>query len=159
MAKGDVYILIDKRDNDIVAKIEIEDDYCTGTCYNAHSWYKPGTDIEGADYNFFCKFYSKWDSCTHWWFKGEDYDEAISKDQDSYYHICGSPCFENYIRNMCFVWKVSAMVLLDLERHSSTYLQREITDGYFNEKINSLIKLMLADYKIIKKEANKDGTR
>ena len=153
MAKGDTYYLVDKRDNTLAAKIVITDDYCTGICYEAFGWYKPDDGTEGVDYRYFCEFYSKWDSCTHWWFKGEDYDEETKNEHDSYYHICGSPCFENHIRNMCFVWKVSAMVLLKLEQHEdSSYLRREIADNYFDKKINALIKLMLENYEIKKKE-------
>lgn len=156
MAKGDTYYLIDKIDNNIAAKIVITDDYCTGVCYNAISWYKPDEGVEGADYEYFCEFYSKWDSCTHWWFKGEDYDEETDAEHDSYYHICGARCFKDHIRNMCFVWKVSAMVLLKLEQHKeSSCLRREITDDYFDEEINNLIKLTLGNY-TIKKEVKED---
>lgn len=151
MAKGDVWYLRHKvDDNTIVAKIEFTDDYCTGACHECYSWYSDNTP---AEWHLVAEFYCKWDSCTHWWFKGEDYDKEIDGSIDSYYHLCGSPCFLNHIRNMCFVWKVAAMTLIKVNKDSQ-YLKREIADNYFNEKINKLIELMLDDY-TIEKESKK----
>ena len=150
MAKGDVWYLRHTEDNNsIVAKIEITEDYCAGNCYKTCSW--NGDNNEPVDWHYVTGFYCKWNSCTHWYFRGEDYDKEFTESLDSYYHLCGSPCFADHIRNMCFVWKVASMILI--ERHKdSKYLKSEITDNYFDNGTTKLIELMLDGYTIEKEE-------
>lgn len=151
MAKGDIWYLKDKNDNNrIIAKIEFTDDYCTGKCFEAYSWSLDGTPW---DYHFVADFYCKWDGCTHWWFKGEDYDENISDSLDSYYHLCGAESFVSHVRMMCFAWKVSCMNLIRDEHYKN--LKVDIAHEYFNTDTNALIKLMLEGYLIEKENDNK----
>lgn len=148
MAKGNIYKLIDSRGY-VVSWIEFTDDYCTGVCYEPFSWNpdKPG-DHRHCESSYVCDFYCKPDGCTHWWFRGEDYDSKITKEFDSYYHLCGTDTFMQHIRSMCFVWKVAAMVGIKDDNKYKTY----IAENYFNHQINELIKLMLTGYEIKKEK-------
>lgn len=150
MAKGDIWYLKDKNDDDrIVAKIEFTDDYCTGDCYEPYSWYGDDTP---AEWHYVACFYCKWDSCTHWWFRGENYDVEIDGSGDSYYHLCGTHCFTNHIRNMCFVWKVAAMTLVESHKRNYRDLAKDICRDYFDKNTTKLIELMLDGYVIEKEE-------
>ena len=72
-------------------------DYCSWSC---------DEKIPG-EYHYFASFIIKWDSCSHWNFYGEDYPE----DKDSYYHICGGSCGEEFLQSFSFIWKVAQMLL------------------------------------------------
>ena len=41
----------------------------------------------------------KWDGCSHWYFTGEDIE-----DHDSYYHICGSHCYTDFVTALSFIF-------------------------------------------------------
>lgn len=156
MAKGDIYYLIDNSNNYEVAKIVLTDDYMTGDCWVPYSWNYDGT---ACDYHYFAGLYCKWDSCTHWWFRGEDYDpenpEIKESDIDGYYHICGDYCFKDHIRTMCFVWKVAAMALIKQHKDSPN-LTPDIARYYLrDEKIKALMDLMLDGYTIKFEEKEK----
>lgn len=139
--KGDVYYLKDTTDhNRIVAKFVVENDDRTlmGDCYSAVSWYSDGSV---CDYDYFAGVYCKLDSCTHWYFYGEDYDPELKNEKDSYYHLCGAGCFMEHIRLMCFVWKLASIITGS-------------SDDYFdNDEIKKLVDTMLKDY-FIQKETN-----
>ena len=152
MAKGDVYYLVDSK-GFVVNKFEFTDDYMTGECYEACSW--TGFDgKEPVDWNYVAEVYCKWDGCTHWWFRGEDYNEEIKDSDDAYYHICGKHCFLSHIRAMCFVWKLAAEYLV--ENADEDYLKEYTTESYFkDEKISNLVVFMLEGYEIRKEEKDK----
>ena len=151
MAKGDKYFLIDKNGY-TVAKFELTGDYMTGDCYTCCSW---ELDKAPVDYHYFAGVYSKWDSCTHWYFRGEDFDQELNISGDSYYHICGSGCFLEHVRIMCFLWKVAAMYLKEeYEREGSKYTDPE-REYFDNDEIKKLVEMMLEGCEI-KKEKNHD---
>ena len=110
--KGDIWYLKDPSDHDrVIAKFEMTDDYCTGNCWLAMAW-----DDEGpCHWHFVAEAYLKWDACSHWWFKGEDFDpeeDAKTHDNeiDAYYHLCGAHIFSEHIRAMCFMWVVASRI-------------------------------------------------
>ena len=142
--KGDTYNLVRKDDGEIVAKFIVESDsetHVIGNCF----------ENGGMEDQFIAHVYAKFDSCTHWHFYGEDYDEEITKEPDSYYHLCGPYCFAQHIRCMCFVWKLVRLLMrwheLDCE------IDKDI-EGYYceYEKANELVALMLEGFKIEKGE-------
>lgn len=110
------YYLKDK-DGLIVSKIEATDiTRCfMGNCYSASSW-SIDSDHYDIAWEFVADVYCKFDGCTHWYFLGEGHDpDSCSHDDDfyPYYHLCGPECFIAHIRNMCFIWKVAEMVLIE----------------------------------------------
>lgn len=147
--KGDVYYLINS-DGYTTCKFEFTDDYMTGVCYECYTW---DTHKNPLEYHYVADVYCKWDSCTHWWFRGQDYD---SGDNDSYYHLCGSGCFTDHIRAMCFVWRLAAMTLIKDENYSKS-LKPDIARYYIgDDKTRQLVSLMLDGY-TIKKENENNG--
>ena len=148
MAKGDVYYLIDPHGY-IIAKFEHTEKYMGGNCYSCSSWV--GDKNEPYEWDFFAEVWCKWDACTHWRFKGEDYDVENDKEHDSYYHICGKRCFSDHIRLMCFVWKIAPMLLSEYEDFQ--HCRDSINDWYFEtEEIKQLVEMMLTGYTIKKGE-------
>ena len=112
-----------------------------GICRNVTGW--DSETQEPCDYEYFAEINLKWDACTHWWFKGEDYTDDIENcETEAYYHLCGSESFVQYIRAMCFVWKLASEVIL------RSWIE------CFNEtnEISNLIQLMLDEYEIEKGE-------
>lgn len=111
-------------------------------CYQATAW---GIDTKTPmDYMFLASAYCKWDSCTHWYFYGEDYipgDDA--SDKDSYYHLCGSRSFIDHIRAMCFMWKIACEIIGD-----------RAEDNYFASNLcKETVEFMLKGYEILKEVA------
>ena len=148
MAKGDVYYLISPEGH-IDYKFEFTGDYMTGDCYEAVSWYVNGDPFV---YHFFASVYCNPDSCTHWWFRGEDYDEGMDGTENSYYHICGDFCFINHIRAMCFIWKLAHLTISESMK-SSERGTKFVDDGYFGDPyLKDLVESMLKDYRIEKEE-------
>lgn len=106
--KTTFYLKDKNRENgNIIAKFEIiENDTnkysISGDCFYCTAW--DGKTLNPIQWQYFVGVYLKWDACTHWWFRGEDY---LEEDKDPYYHICGSYCFLDYISMMCFIWEVA----------------------------------------------------
>lgn len=144
--ENDTYYL-KKNDGDIELKFVVTDDRYSssicGNCFEYHSWRLDGTPVESS---FVASVYCKWDTCTHWWFYGEDYDPEFD-DKDSYYHLCGRRCFKGHIRAMCFIWKLCAELLKSRD-------ESDIVDDYYDDEITTLIDFMLKDYTIIKGEGS-----
>lgn len=143
--KGDIFYLKDPT-GEITHKFVIDEDSrfsLVGKCYEAYSWSMSGEPFE---YHFSADVYCKWDSCTHWYFYGEDYDPETEYEKDSYYHLCGGYSFMNHITAMCFVWKLSEQ-LISSNRPKDTY-----TNGayYDHERIKKLISTVLEGYEIVK---------
>ena len=147
----DTYYLVRIEDDCIVGKFEVDKAdkrSVTGNCYSATGWLLDRR--EPIDWDFIADVYCKWDSCTHWNFRGEDYDPEINKDEpgDNYYHLCGEEYFTNHIRMMCFVWVVVSSIM-EMYRTPSD----SIFEEYFgNETTVLLVNLMLNQYKIERAE-------
>lgn len=144
--KGDIWYLKDTSDcNRILAKFEFKDDFFTGNCWRAVSWYDNGV----FDWEFVADVFCKWDACTQWYFNGETYDpveDAKTHDNeiDAYYHLCGGYCMFEHVRCMCFVWKLAEMIFGDSEWY------------YEHDGMDKLVKLMLTDCVIEKEEKQHD---
>lgn len=141
------YYLIDDKGY-IVSKFEMtSNDSFQGKAYECTSW--SSDTKEPIDWLFHSEVYAKFDGCSHWWFKGEDYnsdlDECNNDGVDSYYHICSS--FNQFIRTMCFIWKLAG------NYHTSDLTKRYLlTDMTIEEYDLDIISYMLKDYKIIEKQ-------
>ena len=154
---GSIFYLKDSDDYIIgVITIDNSDHHAVdGTCKEVTSWYgNKIPDIENAKY--LADFYCKWDACTHWNFRGEDYDPLIENcDEDNYYHLCGQRSFTDHIRLMCFVWKVVAMILVR-ENQKSDFVDNSeyvLKEAYFeSDKIKALVEFMLDGYTIEEEE-------
>lgn len=146
--KGDVYYLLDS-DGRIQAKFEQNDDFMSGNCYECVGWYdekKDGSYDTPCDWHFFAHVFCKWDACTHWHFFGEDYDSK-KENPDSYYHICGASCFTRLVTMMCFLWKLSPMIINECDKETTDYTNEEY---YETDEIKRLIETMLDGYTIVK---------
>ena len=153
MKEKQIYYLRDKEYGYVVGKFEAEEiePHCVmGQCYEACGWYADKREV--SDWHFVSDVYCKWDSCTHWYFYGEDYDPDINSEEiDSYYHICGESCFLRHIRLMCFVWKLVSDLMTEVR--IGTEYEIDISDEYFSlEKTSKLVELMLEGYEIVKGE-------
>lgn len=143
--KGDVYQLRDKETGYIEAIFEItryNSASLDGILKQVVSW---DTDKTPIEYHFIADIYCKWDSCTHWWFRGEDYKDGCDEgDIDGYYHLCGPECFIAHIQAMCFAWNVASNLLAD--RHETDECDYSV---YRPKYIRELTDLLLKDYEII----------
>ena len=85
---------------------EVDSHYISGFAEEIVSW---GKDCVFDTYEtlYFADFYIKWDGCSHWNFRGEDYCKE-SKEIDSYYHICGAYSYKNFIIGLLFVFDVAS---------------------------------------------------
>lgn len=153
--KGDVYQLRDKETGYIDAIFEITragSASLDGILKEVTCW--DSDDKTPIEYDFIADIYFKWDSCTHWWFRGEDYiytgDDTTKGDIDGYYHLCGPQCFMSHIRNMCFAWKVAGELLAD-PRETGDHLNE-----YDPKYIKELTELMLKDYEIFVSPSKSD---
>ena len=138
---GDTYYLIDSADYPVARFMveEAEKCYVSGDCFVPYSWCNDKTIFE--EY-FFADMTCKWDGCTHWMFRGEDYNSETDQNEDCYYHICGEHYFQRHIRTMCFVWKIV-----------SDIMESRVKDNYFeDETTRKLVDLMLEGYTIKKVE-------
>jgi hypothetical protein len=101
--------LKDKDDN-IVYIFTQDSNHFSGKIERVTGWY---TDENGevAETDFFAELGIKWDGCSHWWFKGQDFEK--DDDQDSYYHICGMDEYIMFIVGMLFAFKLAIQYLQD----------------------------------------------
>lgn len=114
-----------------------------GECQLATGWLADDNSV--LDWDHVADVYCKWDSCTHWWFRGEDYTKEFDN-ADSYYHLCGAYSFLDHIRCMCFVWKLAYQIMVD----SGNDL---VLDEYFDvAPTTELVALMLNGYEIVEGE-------
>ena len=139
------YYLKDK-DGYIIAKFEMVDDYFSGDCYECVGWQHDGKSP--CEWHYHSEMFAKFDGCTHWYFKGEDYNKENEEGNcdgiDSYYHLCGSDCFENHIRFMCFVWKIAG------NYHKERLLEESLLIDYTKKEYDSeLVDYVLKGYEII----------
>ena len=140
-----VFYLKDKENGYIVNKFEMEVDYIfQGVAYDCVEW--NGETKEPLEWQFHSEVYSKWDGCSHWWFKGEDYNKYLGKcnhdNTDSYYHICSS--FNGFIITMCFIWKLAG------NYYKNKY--KELSDSISEEYDLDIVDYMLKDFEILEKE-------
>lgn len=130
----------------IIAKFELVDEsWFTGSCYECVGW--GGDNHSPFDWLYHSGITSKSDSCSHWYFRGEDYTPETEDSEDSYYHLCGSGCFENHIRLMCFVWKLAMDFYINYNK-TRGYDTKYPKEDYDTE----LIEFMLKGYEIIEEE-------
>ena len=128
----------------IISKFEMTSDYFEGIASNCVEW--DAKTKEPLEWQFHSEVYAKWDGCSHWWFKGEDYNSKLDNynhnGTDSYYHICSS--FNDFIRTMCFIWKLAG------NYHKSK--NKEVNDLTLEEYDLNIIDYMLKDYEILEEE-------
>ena len=120
----------------LFAYIDVDDKCCGIHCYRAYSWIcDKELNLDTTEFEFVAEAACKPDSCTHWYFNGQDYDpESKSEDNvDAYYHICGTHCLEDMMYCMLFMWEVAARVN---GRKYPTWSEKEYRD---NEYINKLL--------------------
>lgn len=147
---SDVYYLKNKETGYIVGKFVVDEATgfaVFGKCYDAVGWYGPDNP---TDWDFLADVYCKWDSCTHWYFYGEDYDpEYEESEKDSYYHLCAEHTFNSHIRLMCFVWKLVADIMAE-RGDKPEECERDITKNYFElEETRKLVELMLDGFEVV----------
>ena len=124
--------------------------FVEGVCRIVTSWECKGDDLIVDEIEFLADIRCKFDGCTHWYFRGEDYIPVHSDDYgNGYYHLCGEYNFVDHIRAMCFVWKLCYQLL---EEASRTKQRCSIEEYYFENKLTvDLVNSMLNGYKIEKK--------
>lgn len=155
--KGDIYYL---RDNTgyISHKFVVDDDDFgfEGECYEGRAW-DPDTLIP-FEYDYVAGVCCKWDACSHWYFRGEDYNPDDKENEaDSYYHLCGGYTFGNHIRAMCFVWKLAEQIISKQPRIIETGNVGYTHESYYEpEYVKQIVDIALKDCEIVKGES--DGT-
>lgn len=129
-------------DGYIIAKFEMEnDDWFDGSCYICVGW---SMNAKPIDWLYHCGVSAKSDGCSHWYFRGEDYNKESDEYVYSYYHLCGRGCFENHIILMCFVWKLAMDYWVKKDKDENR------NPKYTKEDYNTeLIEYMLKGYEII----------
>ena len=112
-----VFCLKDLNHNDQIESLLIVDNVQTNkdgefitanaTLILTESWStgKDGKCNIPDDTSFLASIYYKWNSCTHWYFRGEENDKS------GYYHICST--FNQFIRAQLFAVKVMEEILMD----------------------------------------------
>lgn len=135
----------------LFAYIDVKDTWCDITCYRAFEWTcDQELDLDSCAFEFVAEASCKPDSCTHWYFNGQDYDpESKSEDSvDAYYHLCGAYCLEDMMYCMLFMWEVAARV----NGHKyPNWSDKEYRD---NKYINKLLDDMLTRFDILEEEVD-----
>lgn len=137
--KPRIFRLRNGMDNYVAAEFRVDESSeasVSGRCHIPYEW-----DMDGnpTDSEYLADVYCKWDSCTHWYFRGEDYGDTANL--DGYYHICGETTLLEHIRAMCFVWQVAADLFR--EHHGEDY-----DPDYYENVSKDLVDFMLVGYKI-----------
>lgn len=76
----------------------------TGQMFSISSWSKADdSDVynKPGEPEYIAGMYIKFDGCSHWYFKGEDYN-GEDDSEDSYYHICGFSTYTFQMRALMF---------------------------------------------------------
>lgn len=137
MSLSTTYYLKDNSGYD-VAKLVIEenkpDSILDANVYKATTWDRK----KAIEWLYYSGLYAKWDGCTHWYFRGEDYE--TDSEVDGYYHLCGFGNMMTHIIIMCFSWKVAGEWLCMRKAGSVDYTRKE----YYDRRIEHILK----DYKI-----------
>lgn len=138
-----------KGTDNVVAYIEEDEDHSSevalvGTAYTPSTWDHKDNILEA---DFHSEFYLKWDSCTHWYFRGEEYDDKLfESDSNSYYHLCGAYCFDLHMIVMAFVWEVAKRCI---SRFDHNHIKNDTIKYYDESKFASVL---LEDYEIVEGE-------
>lgn len=137
-----VFYLYDTEKKPIFKLSMIDNSSYKARLYEVTRWEDKFVEYESG---FIAEIFFKWDACTHWNFYGEDYIPT-DENTDSYYHICGTHCFCDHIRAMCFAWKVMMFIKAN---EQSDYIE-SVLEYYWNDnkEIQTLIDFMLNDYEI-----------
>lgn len=105
-----------------------------GELFDVFGW---GENNEDLDYEFVSNIYIKWDACSHFNMYGERYKKCGDLEKDSYYHICGSVGYFNFMRSIAFAYT----------------LAKDLIEGSDKEEFNDILKLgLLEGYTIVKLE-------
>lgn len=106
-----------------------------GILLEANSW--SIVDKSVVNCSFIASLCIKWDGCSHFWFKGEDYlnDSEHEDDEDSYYHICGFNSYIEHFRSMIFAWKLAEENIdkidwIETKEYNQFKSQMNLLDGY-----------------------------
>ena len=102
------------------------------------SFFNVDTECRSFEWELIAEVGFRFDGCTHWWFRGEDW-EGTKETEDAYYHICGAGCMLDMMRNMAFVWTVCGK--LQEEWHEKEFYRED-------EGLNRLIESALEGYEI-----------
>lgn len=146
-----IYYLKRKSDDTVIARLEITGEdfaHVNADCSICYSW---STENEPLEYSYFASVYCKHDGCTHWWFRGEDY--VKDKNLDGYYHLCGSWCFVEHIRVMCFIWKAVEHIMRELEPPCDYHVGP--TDYFDTDDVKNLVETMLDGHYIERRDRYK----
>lgn len=144
MEKADMkktFWLVNKADGRVVSFFNVDTECRSGICKQGVAWEKDHP--VPFEWELVAEVGFRFDGCTHWWFRGEDW-EGTKETEDGYYHICGAGCMLDMMRDMAFVWTVCGK--LQKEWHENEFYRD-------NEKLNCLIESALEGYEI------KGGTR
>jgi hypothetical protein len=101
------YIKLVNEDQNVVTVFEIEEiskSYISGTLKTVNSW-----DEENeydCDFDYIAGVFIKWDGCSHFNFKGEDYNENKEETIDGYYHLCGVDMYIDLMRSLSFAYQI-----------------------------------------------------
>lgn len=144
----DVKRWILKKGEDVEAIIEVDEDRSTQAGFVGNAFIPTGQDLRGniIETDFHSEFYLKWDSCTHWYFHGEDYDSDEDENGVPYYHLCGAWCFDRHLVVMAFVWEVARRYLSRNNVHGNG---KYTTDCYNESKFKDAL---LEGYEIVEGE-------
>ena len=86
---------------------------------------KDGKFTVPTDTSFISSGVIKWDSCSHWYFYGEDYKKGDPKSkEDSYYHLCGFHSYLNHIIGLLFAFKVASIYIEDFDENEMEYFKK-----------------------------------
>lgn len=102
------FSLIDDKTGYSIAEFRVEsmnEVAISGSVYNPYSWEYEGSPLE---YNYFAGVHIKWDACSHFYYRGEEYGTK-DWEQDGCYHICGGHSYLDHIRTIAFVLEVGRM--------------------------------------------------
>lgn len=133
------YLLLMKGDECPVARYDVDTEKLEGSCHTPYSW-KLNGDI--CEEHFFADCSFKPDSCTHWYFFGEDADSGADDDFDGYYHICGPEYLNTHISTMLFMWEVNRHVVS---------MRYPWTEGEYRDdkRVNKMIDDLLETHEIL----------
>lgn len=123
-----------------------------GDLYNVSSW----NDGEPSELEYVSSVYMKKDACSHFWFKGEDYDPGVNDNIDSYYHICGSYSYKDFMRAIGFAYKLLTELVDSYDEEEFVeilQINSKLLEGYKIEKVSDIEYFELKEiYKSIKED-------
>lgn len=113
---------------------------------------------EITELSFIAKGYIKFDGCSHFNFRGQEFKNDDTK-SDSYYHLCGFESLHSFIRNLSFMWQLAIDELdmlyelgesdqfVDFRDSSGVLDAYKISEEIVDENNNKNLYKLLIDYK------------